>query len=123
MDGTDWHVQLGQAGLPLAAGKRYMLQFRARAKEPVTIRLNTQTDAAPYDHNGLDEQAVSLTPQWPAFRFPFTMAGAPGTSSLAICVGQKVNTVQFADAVLVPQEDPRPLKSVTVQPINGKKMP
>ena len=104
VDGTDWHIQIGQAGLPLAAGKRYIFQFRARAKEPVTIRLDTQTEAAPYLHDGLEE-VLALTPQWQAFRFPFTMHAAPGTSLLPICIGQQLNTFQFADAVLVPEKD------------------
>ena len=122
VDGNDWHVQLGQAGLPLVEGKHYIFQFRARAKEPVAIRLNTQTDAVPYDHNGLEE-VLSLTPRWQAFRFPFTMKGVRGSSSLSICVGQRVNTVQFADAVLVPAEDPLPLKSRIGQPISERKKP
>ena len=88
----------------------------------MTIRLNTQTDAAPYDHNGLEE-VLALTPQWQAFRFPFTMHAAPGTSLLPICVGQQVNTVQFADAVLVPADAPPSQKSLAGHPVHGKKKP
>ena len=112
---------LERKGLPLVKGRRYLLQFRARADAPQTIHALSQVDvhaagASAQDqggllggaqyHSGLDE-FLWLTPQWQAFRLSWQPGReAPeGTSSLALEVGQQANTLRFADMMLVPEKD------------------
>lgn len=101
VDGTDWHIQIVRKAMALKPGQAYILQFRARADKAEYIRMNTQLTEAPYTHNGL-EASLALTQQWRAYRFPFVLQNILGHSCLSICVGQAVNHLYFADAVLTP---------------------
>ena len=103
--GMDWHVMLGAGRMALAAGRTYRVQFRARADRPQIIRFDTEDAAPPYDHNGLEE-TLALSPQWQAVRCSFVAQGTHGPSTLCFTLGQGVNRITIADAVLVPETPP-----------------
>ena len=105
-DALDWHVEAEVNGLPFKNGDHYVLQFRARADASQTIRVSSQQDAAPQDHNGLEEY-LPLTPRWRAFRLPFQLGlnVLPDHGQIVFDIGQRVNTLQFADMILVPEKD------------------
>ena len=106
IDAVDSHVELTANGLPLKNGGRYILQFRARADAPQNIRVASQQDTPPQEHNGLEEY-LPLTPQWQAFRLPFQVGldVLPDHGGVVFDIGQQVNTLQFADMILVPEKD------------------
>lgn len=109
VDTRDWHIEYQANGLPLKNGGRYTLQFRARTDAPQTIRVSSQQDTPPPEHNGLEE-IVPLTTQWQAFRLPFQVGRdmLPNDGAIFFDVGQRVNTLQFADMILVPAKDNEP---------------
>jgi WD40 repeat protein len=94
--------------LSIRSGRRYLLQFRARADRPRSIRVRAQEDPAPHDFIGLEEE-IDLEPAWKAFRFIFTAAetNPDGRAALAFFMGQTTGRVSLADVLLaeVPQAD------------------
>ena len=68
--GTNWHVQLQQAGLSMAAGEQYAVTFAARSSEPANISIAIQLATSPwtyYTGTGFD-----ITPEWQDYSFTLT---------------------------------------------------
>jgi WD40 repeat protein len=102
---ANWQVQYYQTRLPLVAGQRYVVQFRAKSVTPRDLVVAAQRDIAPYDGIGLVE-TVNLSTDWQAFRFRFQVTRVPANhGELMFGFGDQTGTVQIADVVLVPDKD------------------
>jgi hypothetical protein len=105
-----WGVQYIQRGLTLEKGKRYTLQFRARADKPRPMMVTVQKDVPNYEPVGLLSEGVPLGTEWRAYRRSF-IAGdnvLADHTAVALSVGQTTGTVWFADLLLVPDDTPAP---------------
>jgi hypothetical protein len=116
-----WGVQYLQKGLTLEKGKRYTLQFRARADKPRSLAVAVQKDIANYEPVGLLSADVPLGTEWRAYRRSF-VAGDNALAehtSVALTVGQTTGTVWFADLLLVPDDAPAPPSPANVAVAKG----
>jgi WD40 repeat protein len=115
VNSLDWNVEYEANGLPLKNGGRYILQFRARADAPQAIRVASQQDTPPQEHNGLEEY-LPLTTQWQAFRLPFQVGldVLPDHGEVVFDIGQQANTLRIADVVLIRvKSDSSPQSAIT----------
>ncbi len=69
-DDTQWHLQLNQGGLSIAAGQYYTVIFEAASDAARQLGCNVGQAASPWGGLGLSRQA-SLTDQWQTFSFGF----------------------------------------------------
>jgi hypothetical protein len=69
----NWHLQLFQSHLPVAADSVYTLRFRARADPPRTVRVMLQEDHAEWRTLGLNVD-IDLTSTFREFDFTFVAA-------------------------------------------------
>ncbi len=67
---TQWHLQLNQGGLSIAAGQYYTVIFEAASDAARQLGCNVGQAASPWGGLGLSRQA-SLTNQWQTFSFGF----------------------------------------------------
>jgi WD40 repeat protein len=97
--------------ISLHTGRRYLLQFRARADRHRTILVRAQEDPAPHDFIGLEEDA-DLEPRWKAFRYTFTAAetNPDGRGSIAFLMGQTSGRVWIADVLLAELTPPETVR-------------
>jgi hypothetical protein len=115
-----WGVQYLQTGLTLEKGRRYTLQFRARADKPRSLGVTVQKDVANYEPVGLRSDDVPLGTEWRAYRHSFVVGDnvLADHTSVALSVGQTTGTVWFADLLLVPDDapsSPQPAKVAIVK--------
>jgi len=96
-----WHVQLGQAGLKLAAGKTYTVHFRAKADAPRHISVGLGQAHEPWKVFG--SLNVQLTTEWKDFHFSIPVANAEEKARLSFTsLGSAVADYWFSDASLRP---------------------
>ena len=69
-DDTQWHLQLNQGGLSVAAGQYYTVIFEAASDRTRQLGCNVGQAASPWGNLGLSRQA-ELTSQWQTFSFGF----------------------------------------------------
>ncbi len=70
-DDVDWHLQLRQANLQIAAGQYYTLTFEGAAEQARSISLNVMQNHDPWGGLGLYATA-NLTTDWQTFTYSFT---------------------------------------------------
>ena len=101
-DGTDWHVQAHQTGLPLTDGTTYTVSFRARADTPRLMPLGASLDQADWHNIGLTANAA-LTTGWRTFHYVFTAHDTtPNHNRLAFTLGGQTGTVGISDLQIHP---------------------
>ncbi len=99
-DGTDWHIQLHQAGLNIQDGDTYTVRFRARANPAREMSVYTSLDESDWHHIGLDVSA-HLTPEWKQYTYFFTAHHAtPDHSRLVFVLGNQTGEVELAQVKL-----------------------
>jgi len=94
-DGTEWHLQLTQSGLPLKQGRYYTLSFDASSDQPRTLSCGVSQAHDPWTNLGLSRR-VELTKRTTRFtlgfvaraddedaRISFALAGNDGPVNLA----------------------------------------
>jgi hypothetical protein len=124
VDGTDWHLQVHQAGLDLKDNTHYVLSFRARADAAVALGASASADQTDWHNVGLAE-SVQLSAEWQTFHLPFTAHDTvAGHSRIVFILGGKVGAVWLADVSLVeeaPAQDAKagPALKITVQKVDG----
>src|SRR5262245_47722269 len=69
--GTDWHVQAYQAGLDLKDGKDYVVKFKAKSPQKVSVLLVGQIHEEDWHEIGLHEE-VRPGEEFEDFEFEFT---------------------------------------------------
>jgi hypothetical protein len=69
--GTDWHVQAYQTGLPLEDGKDYVVKFKMKSPEKVTLLLVGQVHEPDWHEIGLHEE-VRPTEEFEDYEYEFT---------------------------------------------------
>lgn len=71
VDSTDWHVQAVQTNLDLKDQKDYVIKFKAKSPEEISITVNAMIDQEDWHQIGLNEE-VQLKKEYNEFRFEFT---------------------------------------------------
>jgi WD40 repeat protein len=102
--GTEiWHVHVGwaQPWTHLEAGKRYTVQFLARASQARLITAHFQINKDPWTVVGLD-QAVDVGRDWAPYRLTFTADNnvSPEGNMLIFYLGQATGTVWIKDVAV-----------------------
>ncbi len=101
-DGTDWHVQVHQAGLNLTDGTTYTVSFRAKADKDRPMPLGASLDQADWHNVGLTATAA-LTTDWKTFHYVFTAHDtASHHNRLAFTLGGQTGTVWISDLQIHP---------------------
>lgn len=100
--GTDWNVQLIQAGLDLREGKNYEVSFKAKASASRAIQVYAGVAEDDFHAIGLDE-LITLTKEWREHRVAFKAEGvaAKNNNRLGFLLGQEKGTVWLKDVTLV----------------------
>ncbi|HEX2854030.1 MAG TPA: carbohydrate binding domain-containing protein [Opitutaceae bacterium] len=100
--GTDWNVQLIQAGLDLKEGKSYEVSFKAKASVSRAIQVYAGVAEDDYHAIGLDE-FLSISKNWTEFRSVFKAenVAAKNNNRLGFLLGQEKGTVWLKDVTLV----------------------
>ncbi|HYF61972.1 MAG TPA: glycoside hydrolase family 9 protein, partial [Herpetosiphonaceae bacterium] len=80
-----WDVQIGQHNIPTVLGKTYLLEFDARATQPVTIQAKLQENGD--DYTTYFGSAVPLTPTMRHVAFSWTSAYSDPVASLVFQLG------------------------------------
>ncbi len=101
IDGTDWHVQFKNVGLPLRGGQYYTLAFRARAEAPRGIGVAVGQDHEPWRNLGLSRN-IQLGRAWKSFRMGFTAQADDDNARVSFVVGGDRAAVELADVLLAP---------------------
>ena len=100
VDGTDWHVQIHQAGIDLKEGKSYTFSFRAKADAARSLPTNAALDEDDWHHVGLGQQA-NLTTDWQTFRFPLTPENVvAGHTRVGFVLGGSTGVIWLSDVSL-----------------------
>lgn len=100
--GTDWNVQLIQAGLELKEGKTYEIRFKAKASVPRAIQVYAGVAEDDFHAVGLDE-FLNLTKDWTEYKSTFKAesVAAKNNNRLGFLLGQEKGTVWLKDVSLV----------------------
>jgi hypothetical protein len=97
-----YYIQAYQPGLPLEAGRPYVLQFRARSVRKSWVVVSVTRDVAPYDIVGMSKH-IHVTSQWTPFRFQFQATRLqPDHGSLTFGLGDVPGKIQLSDVQLAP---------------------
>lgn len=98
--GPAWQVQWTQSGLALRAGRRYELRGRVRSDAPRTVACAVAQDHEPWQGLGL-YQEWQATPEWQAFRWPFTATADEDQARVYFDLGQAAAAIELRDLELV----------------------
>ena len=71
VDSTDWHVQAVQTNLDLKDGKNYVIKFKAKSPDEISITVNAMIDQDDWHQIGINEE-VQLKKEYAEFSFEFT---------------------------------------------------
>jgi hypothetical protein len=98
-----WGVQFSHPGLNLVRGRKYILQFRARADREFNISYNVQRNVPNWESVSGFHRATP-TERWRAVRLSFTANDnvVPNNCSVVLHLGYQTGTVWVADLLLVP---------------------
>ncbi len=113
--GTDWHVQLAQAGFSVEDGKTYEILFDARATANRPIMVSTQLDKAPWTL--VSSQSFNITTSSESYSYFFT-SGSTFTDEVTLIfnLGESlenvwIDNVQLKEVCLVCEADAGPDQS------------
>ncbi len=98
---ADWHVDLEQPGVSLAAGQSYQLTFWARADQPRVINLNSQGGAPNYPNYGLSSQ-IAIGTLWKMYSASFVAPVTATDGRIQFFVGDVAGNV-WIDGVQLTQ--------------------
>jgi uncharacterized repeat protein (TIGR02543 family) len=98
---ADWHVDLEQPNVSLAAGKTYQLTFWARADRARSITVNSQGGAPNYPNYGLNDH-ISIGTAWQTYSASFIAPVTATDSRIQFFVGDVAGNV-WIDGVQLTQ--------------------
>ena len=98
-DSAKWHVMLNQAHLRLQARRSYLLEFRARSREPRTAWVSVAQADSPYVAIGLQD-SIQLSPEWAGYRMPFSARATEQNARIYFSLGGADIPVDISDVVL-----------------------
>jgi hypothetical protein len=96
---ADWHVDLEEGSLALAAGKEYEVQFWARADRPITFNIATQGGAPDYAPYGLN-QIISIGTSWGLYSASFISTVTAKDARLQFFLGNEAGNIWIDDVQL-----------------------
>ncbi len=96
LNGTSWHLQLGQSKLSLEEGRYYTVSFKAAAASKRSIHCNVSMAREPWSNLGLSRK-VELTGKWQSFRFGFVVRADNDNSKVTFVFGGDKAKVYLAD--------------------------
>lgn len=110
LDGTNWHVQLNQALLPLQDGQAYTLTFKAKADRARQMDVSGIVLGGDYHTIGL-RQTASLTSEWQSFQYTFVAkdVGLHRVLCPQFQMGDTLGTVTVTGLSLTPAAPGAPL--------------
>ena len=100
-DDTQWHLQLNQGGISLAAGQYYTVIFEAASDRPRELGCNVGQAASPWGGLGLSRQA-GLTNQWQTFSFGFVPTADENNARVNFAFSGSTAPVYLANVQLRP---------------------
>lgn len=100
----DWAVHLAFGNFPVTAGRRYRLEFWARADGERTIRVRAERNEPDYQSVGLDRD-VTLNRRWRRFGLTFAALETQPVTALKFMVGNAIGDVRIVGATLTPLTD------------------
>jgi hypothetical protein len=101
VDSTDWHVQAVQTDLNLKEGATYVLKFKARSPESVSISVNAMIDQEDWHQIGLWEE-ISLGKEYREFTSEFQTSGTVANKNrISFVMGNYKGEIQIKDLSLV----------------------
>ena len=100
VDSTDWHVQAVQTNLDFKDGNTYVIKFKAKSAEELSIMVNAMIDQEDWHQIGLNEE-VSLTKEFKEFRFEFTASETVAKKNrISFVLGNAKGTVFLKELTL-----------------------
>jgi hypothetical protein len=96
VDGTEWHLQFGQAGLKLKKGQFYTLSFRGRTEGPKKISVGVSQAHAPWQNLGITS-AVTLYPQETDQYYGFTASADDDNARISFSVGAEKGAIYLGN--------------------------
>ncbi|MEM1119531.1 MAG: choice-of-anchor W domain-containing protein, partial [Bacteroidota bacterium] len=91
-NGTDWHVQLGQSGKSITAGKEYTLSFEAKAQGPRSMTVIVQEGNPTWAT--IHAEQIALTTDGTTYSYAFTSdVTIDGNVNVVFFLGQSTETV------------------------------
>jgi hypothetical protein len=102
--GTDWHVQAYQTELDLEDGKEYIVRFKLRSPQEVTLLLVGQVHEPDWHEIGLHEE-IHSTKELEDYEFEFTAYNtADKNNRIGFVLGIDKGEVFLQDMTLTPKE-------------------
>jgi hypothetical protein len=100
VDSTDWHVQAVQTNLDLKDGKSYVIKFKAKSPDEISITVNAMIDQDDWHQIGLNEE-VQLKKEYAEFSFEFTAADTVAMKNrISFVLGNSKGTVSIKNLTL-----------------------
>lgn len=97
--GTEnWHLQLSSRRVPIAPGKSYLLQFRARSATENVVNISSARAGGSYNQLGLQED-MALTKDWQSFVFRIAIPAGdlPEGVRLVFSLKNQMGEVEITD--------------------------
>jgi len=102
--GTDWHVQAYQTGLDLREGKDYVVRFKMKSPQEVTLLLVGQIHEPDWHEIGL-HQDIQPTKEFEDYEFEFTATDTvQGNNRIGFVLGIDEGEVHVKDMTLTRKE-------------------
>ncbi|MEQ1825662.1 MAG: carbohydrate binding domain-containing protein [Pirellula sp.] len=100
IDSTDWHVQAVQTNLDLKDGTTYVLKFKARSPDEVTMSVNAMIDQEDWHTIGLWEE-ITLGKEYKEFTSEFDAnSTVPKKNRISFVMGNYKGEIQIKDVSL-----------------------
>ena len=100
VDSTDWHVQAVQTNLDLKEGATYILKFKGRSPDSVTISVNAMIDQDDWHEIGLHED-IYLGKEYKEYSHEFQTTGTVSKKNrISFVMGNSKGLVQIKDVSL-----------------------
>ncbi len=96
VDGTEWHLQFGQAGLKVKKGQFYTVSFRARTEGPKKISVGVSQAHEPWQNLGLTS-TVALYPQDADCYYGFTATADDENARISFSVGGAAGVIYLGN--------------------------
>ena len=100
-DDAQWHLQLNQGGLSLAAGQYYTVIFEAASDRTRELGCNVGQEGSPWGNLGLSRQA-ELKSQWQTFSFGFVPTADENNARVNFAFSGSTAPVYLANVQLRP---------------------